>query len=220
MNNNPLDSFPYLQQMAQQFRQMFGDDFVKNMMNSMQVPTWNQPMGNQPMGNQGGPGGNSEPSGSESRFGQNPFQTNGNGQAQAGGGAWPNWMAGFNPQASSPNPSSSFAGIAADVFDMRNEVVVIVELPGLQKASDVRISVLPTSVTIKGDRRRGAHTAAGTITQSERALGPFERTIELPARVRKQHAKATYAHGLLEIRLVKEGRIGNPDANMVDVDFL
>ncbi len=211
MNNNPLDSFPYLQQMAQQFRQMFGDDFVKNMMNSMQVPAWNQPLGNQ--------NGNPAASGAEPRFGQNPFQQNGNGQAQ-GGGAWPNWMAGWNPQGNNSAPSSSAQILAVDVFDMRNEIVIVVELPGLQKASEVRISVLPTSVTIKGDRRLSAHMAAGTITQSERVLGPFERTIELPARVRKQHAKATYAHGLLEIRLVKEGRISNSDANMVDVDFL
>ncbi|MBX5437352.1 MAG: Hsp20/alpha crystallin family protein, partial [Alicyclobacillaceae bacterium] len=48
----------------------------------------------------------------------------------------------------------------------------------------------------------------------------FERTFTLPARVRKQHAKAVYSGGLLEIRLLKEGRAGEGEGSLIDVDFM
>lgn len=233
-NHNPLDAFPYLQQMTQQFRQMFGDDFVKNLMSSMQTPLWNQQQGAPGVPPDGGPSGQFG-SGPEQRGA--PFAANlpprgpaaGAGPGTTGSGSgpgateWPNWMGQWNPFAQGSTVGGPVAGLfpPIDLYETRHELVLLLEIPGLERASDVRLAVFPDKVIVKGDRKRAATRAYdGTLVQSERIIGPFERTILLPSKVRKQHAKATYTRGLLEVRLVKESRAGDPDANIIDVDFL
>lgn len=228
MNNNPLDAFPYLQQMTQQFRQMFGDDFVQNLMKSMQMP----------MGSSGGMPGAGMPgagtqgpmqSGPQSRFGSHSRTTSddatqtGQGNPMANMGAWPNWMGQWNPMAGGgptggDNPTS-FPPV--DIYETRHELRLVAEIPGLERASDVRLSVFPDRIILKGERKRSSGRGAeGNLIQSERSTGAFERSVVLPTRVRKQHARASYAHGLLEVHLLKENRTTDPDGNIVDIDFL
>lgn len=230
MNHNPLDAFPYLQQMQEQFRKLFGDDFVRNLMNAMQLPDWAQTPFAAPGGaltGQGAPrpgtrarSDASRASGSDGRAGTNQSPA-----APAGGPAGPlGWLhsMNWNPFAGFP-PSVEAAPVhpRADMYETRHEVVLVLELPGLEKASDIRISVYPDRVTVRGDvRRRYSPPDGAGMVLSERVAGPFERTFTLPARVRKQHAKAVYSGGLLEIRLLKEGRAGEGEGSLIDVDFM
>jgi HSP20 family protein len=212
MSNNFQDSFPHLQQMTDQFRKIFGDDFVKNLMGSMQAPNWWQQQ------NTAGPEGGMDGQG---RF-HSPTDPSGNPMANQQG-AWPTGQPqGWNPFAAgtSQNPATPGAYPRADVYETRHEVVVVLEVPGVERSSDIRISVFPESILVKGDIERKYERTSDPLYAKERFSGAFERRLPLPVRVRKQHAKASYRSGLLEVRLLKEGKDMDGDGAMVDVDFL
>jgi HSP20 family protein len=73
-----------------------------------------------------------------------------------------------------------------DVFDTDDTVQVVAEMPGIEK-SDVDLSVVGRSLEIhaaRGDRR-------------------YNETVDLPADVDENSAKATYKNGVLEVTLKK-----------------
>lgn len=212
--NNFFDSFPYLQQMNEQFRNIFGDDFVRNLMSSMQSQGWMN-------GQQGYPWAMPQPGGVDrknpNQSGTGPSPADGEGGHSAGpegGPGAPMW----NPFAAQSTAPGLFPLV--DILDMRHEIILVVDVPGLERASDVRISVHPDRILIKGELQRlYDKNKEYAILQSERRVGQFDRSIVLPVRVRKQHAKAIYHQGLLEIRLLKEGKAPENDGTVIDVDF-
>lgn len=234
-NNNFFESFPYLAQMGDQFQKMFGDDFVRNLMNQMQVPNWNE-FGTGTGGDrfsQGGPGSTGDGRANDSK-------SNGPGRAGAGNpfaGNNPGWMDGaqmWNPfggmwGGSGPGAAGSGAGTPGhpmsnyplvDIYETRHEVVLILEIPGMERSADIRLSVFPDHVIVKGDVPKPEAVARNsTPARAERHTGSFERNIPMPVRVRKQHAKAVYRAGLLEVRLLKEASGQDTDGNTIDVDF-
>lgn len=206
--SNFFDTFPYLQQMNDQFRQMFGDDFVKNLMNSIQSPH--------------GMGQNGQPSPMANMFqGMNPNAQGPNGSpdnAMGGNreGTAPMW----NPFPSTTGGPSVAAYPPTDILESRHELILLIEVPGLEKASDVRLSIFPEQITIRGEIQQiNERRSEYTVRTTERRLGLFERTIALPVRVRKQHAKAIYQQGILQIRLLKEGKPYETDGTVIDIDF-
>lgn len=194
---------PYFQQMTDQFRQMFGDDFVRNLMKSMQMPT-------------GWPTGATPPATA-------PPGTAAGGSPQGmGRAAGPGIPGMWNPFGENVGASPQTTGYPpVDVYETKHEVIVIFELPGLHRAGDVRLAVYPDRLEVRGEIVRRYDGLSGREPViSERRIGSFERVVLLPSRVRKQHARAHYRQGLLEVRLIKEGKTGETDANVIDVDFL
>lgn len=197
--------------MNDQFRKIFGDDFVQNLMSSMQTQGWMN-------GGQGNPFAMPQTGGTDRMSGVPPQQpaddSSSKGPSPDRGAGGPMW----NPFASQPAAPGLFPMV--DILDVRHELVLIVDVPGLEHASDVRISVHPDKVIVKGELQRlGNRNGEYSILQSERRVGSFERSITLPVRVRKQHAKAIYQQGLLEIRLLKEGKSPESDGTVIDIDF-
>ncbi len=79
-----------------------------------------------------------------------------------------------------------------DVFDSDGTVHVVAEMPGIEK-QDVELSIDGRVLEIKasrGDRR-------------------YNETVELPAEVEENSAKATYKNGVLEVTLKKKGNSKN-----------
>ncbi len=73
-----------------------------------------------------------------------------------------------------------------DVFDTDDTIHVVAEMPGIEK-SDVELSVDGRNLEVyaaRGDRR-------------------YNETVELPADVNENSAKATYKNGVLEVTLKK-----------------
>ena len=73
-----------------------------------------------------------------------------------------------------------------DVFDTDSTVQVVAEMPGIEK-SDIELSADGRNLNIRaarGDRR-------------------YNETVELPADVEEDSAKATYKNGVLEVTLKK-----------------
>jgi len=109
-----------------------------------------------------------------------------------------------------------------DIYQTRQEVVAVVELPGLTSQNDVQIQVKAETLTVSGSLEgRFASFRKDRFFLDERFRGSFERTVSLPVRVRPQQARAQYKNGLLEIRIIKDTRKGTGKSNghSVPIDF-
>ncbi|MFC4769373.1 Hsp20/alpha crystallin family protein [Effusibacillus consociatus] len=107
-----------------------------------------------------------------------------------------------------------------DLYQTRNEVVAVLELPGLEKSSDVKVYVEPNKLVVKGNQsRRYSGIAKEQFLISERR-NSFEREIALPVKVLARKARAYYRHGLLEVHLIKDGGSkAEPSGNSIPIDF-
>lgn len=91
-------------------------------------------------------------------------------------------------------PWGFYSGVVqprVDLFETTSDVVVACELP-VTNPNDINCSVNDDSVTISAN----AYWATGQPSS-------FYRTIPLPTNVRSDQAQASYANGLLEIRMPK-----------------
>ena len=95
---------------------------------------------------------------------------------------------------------------SVDVVETDDTVVVKAELPGMEP-KDVDISVSGDKLTIKGERKVEKEEKGKTFYRMERCYGSFCRTIELPASVEADKAKADYKNGVLEITLPKTEQV-------------
>lgn len=191
-NNNLLNSLRQLGQMGEQIQKMFGTDFLKN----MQVPGMNLPnvpgAGGIPgIPGMSGTGGVSGMSGTDAGF---PFQN----MFGMGAPVYPR----------------------ADVYQTKNEVVAVLEIPGLENKGDVKVNVEPTRLVVKGNPSiRYSNVAKDQFVISERQSS-FQREIDLPVRVRANKVRALYKNGLLEVHMIKDiGQAEGTRGNYVNVQF-
>jgi HSP20 family protein len=93
-----------------------------------------------------------------------------------------------------------------DVVESEDKVVVRVNLPGVDPAK-VGVVLLGNMLTIKADEPAGDPPAGETVHRRERPVGPFSRSIPLPAAVDPEKVAAESKHGVLTITLAKEERV-------------
>lgn len=91
---------------------------------------------------------------------------------------------------------------AADIYETKDELVAILELPGVNQ-KELDISLLGDTLTVRGQRHREEKVGDESYYRVERVYGPFSRTLLLPSMVDADRIKAVYKNGLLEIRLPK-----------------
>jgi HSP20 family protein len=89
-----------------------------------------------------------------------------------------------------------------DFYKEKDELVVKAELPGMDK-QDIEINVTDHTVTIEGEKKKEEKIEEKNYYRSERFFGSFRRTLELPAGVQAEKAKASFKNGILEVRLPK-----------------
>ena len=80
--------------------------------------------------------------------------------------------------------------------------VVRVELPGVDPAKDMAVTVADGILTIKAER----HEEAVGKHHSEFHYGTFSRSVALPAGADESHVDATYSHGVLEVTVKMAGK--------------
>jgi len=73
--------------------------------------------------------------------------------------------------------------------------VIRAELPGIDPAKDVEVTVADGILTIKAERREETTTKH----HSEFRYGTFTRSVTLPAMADEEHIQAIYGHGVLEV---------------------
>lgn len=95
---------------------------------------------------------------------------------------------------------------AVDLWATDDHAVVTAEVPGLAK-DDVELSVLGDALSLKhkSDDEKEAVPEGGEFLRRERRHGTFHRTVKLPFRVDAERVEATFARGILTVRLPREG---------------
>ena len=89
-----------------------------------------------------------------------------------------------------------------DMAEGKNEVVVTIELPGVNK-EDVKISLEKDLLSISGERKGSAKAGDAKTITSERPSGKFSRTVRLPYEIEASAVGAELADGLLTVTLPK-----------------
>lgn len=89
-----------------------------------------------------------------------------------------------------------------DVCETQTELRVLVELPGISQ-DKIQIEVVEDVLSIRGERQPDPTFRQDQLIRMERRYGPFCRSLNLPSIVDSQGVRATYRHGVLEIRLPK-----------------
>ncbi|MFZ1729929.1 MAG: Hsp20/alpha crystallin family protein [Bacteroidota bacterium] len=90
-----------------------------------------------------------------------------------------------------------------DVYTDSAAVIVMVELPGMQKDA-VSLSYAEGILSISGSKPIPQHEDGVSVLRSERSFGDFKREIELPKDVDPGSVSATMIEGLLTITLSKK----------------
>jgi HSP20 family protein len=111
-----------------------------------------------------------------------------------------NWFAGRTDRGTTA-PEVAWTP-AADIYEVQDELVAVLELPGVTH-KDIEISVVGDTLTVRGERRRGEQVSEENYYRVERSYGPFFRSLVLPSMVDAGRITASYRNGLLEIRLPK-----------------
>lgn len=89
-----------------------------------------------------------------------------------------------------------------DIYEEGDEVVVKAELPGMKKA-DIEVSISDDIITISGEKKAEEKVEKKNYFRVERSYGSFTRKMRLPAAIVSDKAKATFAEGVLEVRIPK-----------------
>jgi HSP20 family protein len=89
-----------------------------------------------------------------------------------------------------------------DVFEEDDELVVKVELPGMEK-DNIRVDLNDDVLTVSGEKEKKEKIAEKHFHREERFHGSFRRSIRLPVEVQTDKVKATFKSGVLEVRLPK-----------------
>jgi len=89
-----------------------------------------------------------------------------------------------------------------DVWETEDAVHYAFDLPGIPK-DKIAIEVEEGALTVSATREREQKVDGERFQRFERRYGTFSRTVGLPQGVSEDQIKATYEHGVLEIRVPK-----------------
>jgi HSP20 family protein len=89
---------------------------------------------------------------------------------------------------------------AVDVYESRDRLVVVIEVPGLSPES-LRVVFRERGLVLAGERRARRTGAGSTFLCLERPHGRFERVIPIDMPVDVASARATLAGGILTVTL-------------------
>jgi HSP20 family protein len=90
---------------------------------------------------------------------------------------------------------------ALDLYQNNDNVVAVVELPGMRK-EDIDISLHDGMLTIAGERQSSSSNG-DKAERTERFSGKFRRSITLPTPVDANKVNASYKDGILTVTLPK-----------------
>jgi HSP20 family protein len=90
---------------------------------------------------------------------------------------------------------------SADVVRDGGDVVVTLELPGIDVEKDVDVEVSDGRLLVSGTRQEEKSTEENGVIIRESRSGAFRREFALPEHVTAEHVEADYDRGLLRIRV-------------------
>jgi HSP20 family protein len=94
-----------------------------------------------------------------------------------------------------------------DVREHDDEVLVVADLPGIEK-EDISLDLInPRALAISCERKGEKEDKSRGYYVRERVLGTMQRVVSLPADVTDNDAKASFKNGVLEVRMKKTGQL-------------
>jgi HSP20 family protein len=94
---------------------------------------------------------------------------------------------------------------AVDIFEDKDAVKIVAELPGV-KPQDVKLSLESNTLTIRGEKKQEAEEGNERVHRYERSYGSFERAFVLPSTVDGEKISAEYRDGVLTVTVPKAER--------------
>ena len=94
-----------------------------------------------------------------------------------------------------------------EVFEKGGDLHVKVELPGIDPAKDVTVTVDDGYLTIRGERKETTEAKEEGYYRKETLYGAFERRIPIPAGIKDSAVKADYKSGILEVVVPEIARV-------------
>lgn len=91
--------------------------------------------------------------------------------------------------------------IRVDEFRDGSTEVIRAELPGIDPAKDVELTVADGVLRIKAERRTDERSEDKGYTRHEMRYGSLTRTLPLPEGVQESDISASYRDGILEVRV-------------------
>ena len=101
----------------------------------------------------------------------------------------------------SPSLTARGAFPPVNLYETEDAFVLTAEVPGIAP-EDLEISLEGPTVTLRGERKRASEESA-SVHRSERPVGAFRRSIDLPVPVDADKVEAVHRHGVLTLRLPK-----------------
>ena len=89
-----------------------------------------------------------------------------------------------------------------DVSETDNEVQITADMPGMEE-KDIEIELRAGALAIKGERKVEEEEKKKEYHRVERAYGVYQRIVPLPCEVDEDKAAASFAKGVLTVRLPK-----------------
>ena len=90
-----------------------------------------------------------------------------------------------------------------NVFQQGDEILAIVELPGIDK-NELQIQAKENTIRISG--KKVVNYPEGSVHRRERVFGDFDRTLSLPVQLDPDGIKAEYRDGVLALFLPRSER--------------
>lgn len=109
-------------------------------------------------------------------------------------------------------------GPRLDAYETDQQVVVVAEIPGIERPDEIQVELKGNILVIEGSVRRGYTVKEKDLFHSERFSGSFKREIYLPSPVDQHSISARYVKGLLQITLDKMDGVEGVTINYYDQD--
>lgn len=90
-----------------------------------------------------------------------------------------------------------------DVCDHEGEVMVVADLPGVEKDNISLQLINPRLLEISAVQAQAKETEEAGYFMRERYYGTVRRAVALPVEVKEEDARATFKNGVLEVHLKK-----------------
>jgi len=89
-----------------------------------------------------------------------------------------------------------------NAYDDKETIVVTAELPGLTK-DQVNITFSDGILTLSGKQEIPVKLKEMAVVRKERSEGDFEKTVQIPTKIKQDAISASFSNGILTITLPK-----------------
>lgn len=113
---------------------------------------------------------------------------------------WTGWPFAEGTWAWPEQPATTGIPVRVEELVQNGQVVIRAELPGVEP-SDIEVTVDEGVLTIKAERREKSEDRGARGYRTEFRYGSFVRQVRLPQGTTAEVVSATYADGVLEVRM-------------------